>query len=122
MAGARLPTHEGYPEPGWYVTRITLNGPLYPASIWLYQEIGENGELIADEHLVCDVAGSPADPYEQWVNLARLPIFQEEYDELCRQLLLPRKYIGPLRPFVRWLDPAEVAADWLRYTREREIA
>jgi len=85
----------------------------------------ETGELLSDERLRCvvarpgdgwpSVAGHEADPYEEWVYLAKRPIAKDEYLALMAQVLFSHKYVGPSRPFVRWFDEKEQAGDFFRY-------
>lgn len=126
MRGEKQPVHESEPHCGWFVRSYSYRGLLYPAMIFMEQPIDEDtGELCGDERLRCvvarpsdswpTVAGHEADPLEEWTYLARMPISKSEYTALMTQILFSHKYIGPSRPFVRWFDEREQAADFLRY-------
>lgn len=126
MLGEALLVHDSDPHCGWFVRSYDYRGPLYPAMIWMVQEIDpETGELLSDERMRCTVArpgdgwpsiaGHDSDPEYEWASLAKRPISKNEYHILMQQVLFSNKYIGPLRPFVRWFDEREIAADFLRY-------
>ena len=75
--------HEDEPHPGLYKRRVAPRGPFVPARIfWVGEVAPETGELLSDERLACEIHGSPADPYEQWLWLAKHPITTDEYDDL----------------------------------------
>lgn len=126
LRGEKLPVHESEPHCGWFVRSYSYRGLLYPCMIFMQREIDEEtGELLSDEVLRCTVTrpgdgwpsitGHEADPLEEWTYLARMPISKSEYHALMTQILFSHKYTGPSRPFVRWHDEREQAADFLRY-------
>lgn len=129
MRGEPQPVWEGHPQCGWYVRSYSYRGLLYPGMIFMDQPIDEEtGDLIGDETLRCvvarpeegwpSIAGHEVDPYDEWLNLARMPISKSEYHALQTLILFAPKYIGPSRPFVRWFDEREIAGDFLRYQGE----
>jgi hypothetical protein len=73
---------EDAPQCGFFKRRLVRNGPFVPAKIWLYQPIGEGGELEGDEKLQCEVNGKFADPELQWEWLRQNPITEAEYNYL----------------------------------------
>lgn len=126
MRGEKQPVHESEPHCGWFVRSFSDRGLLYPAMIYMDQNIcEETGELLSDERLRClvarpgdawpSVAGHEVDPYEEWAYLAKRPIAREEYHILMQQVLFSDKYVGPIRAFVRWFDEREIACDFFRY-------
>lgn len=126
MRGEKVPIWEGEPRCGWFVRSFADRGVLYPGMIFVEREIcEETGELLSDEKLRCvvaqpgdgwpSIAGHECDAYEEWLYLAKRPISKEEYTALMTQVLFSEKYVGPSRAYVRWLDPKEVAGDFLRY-------
>lgn len=126
MRGEKPPVYESEPRCGWYVRSYSYRGLLYPGIIFMEQNVcDETGELLSDERLRClvarpgdgwpTIAGHEADPIEEWTYLARMPISKSEYAILMQQVLFSNKYVGPSRPFVRWMDEREQAADFLRY-------
>jgi hypothetical protein len=129
LRGEKQPVFESDPMCGWYVRSYSYRGLLYPGMIFMHQPIDEEtGDLCGDEELRCvvvrpgddwsSIAGHEADPLEEWTYLARMPISKSEYTALMTQILFSHKYIGPSRPFVRWFDEREQAADFLRYQGE----
>lgn len=126
MRGENPPVHEIEVHCGWFVRAYSYRGLLYPAQIFMSREIDEEtGLLLSDETLRCilakpgdgwpTIAGHEADAEEEWPYLAKKPISKSEYEALMAQVLFSHKYTGPSRPFVRWFDEREVAADFLRY-------
>lgn len=78
-------SREGIPdEPrcGWFKRKLAKGGVFVPARIWLEQEIGEDGELLDDPKLLCEVNGQPAEPDDQWSYLAGNPISEAEFKYL----------------------------------------
>jgi hypothetical protein len=69
------------PECGWYKRRMIRNGPHVAAEIWMEQPT-EDGELVGDERLRCEIDGSPADPFDQWTFLAGRPISEKDFRHL----------------------------------------
>lgn len=127
MRGENPPVHEVEPHCGWFVRSYSYMGAFYPGLIFMHQPIDEQtGELVGDEVLRCvvarpgdgwpAVAGHEADPFEEWPHLAKRPISKEEYHALIALLMFSDRYVGPTRPFVRWMDEREQAADMLRYS------
>lgn len=95
LAGHRPLTPVGEPQPGWFKRRLIKGGVFVPARIWLEQEIDEiTGELMADERLLCEVAGERRDPDEEWTWLAGHPISEAEFD-----------YMTATRSWAAWHAP-----------------
>lgn len=64
---------------GWFKRKLVKGGPFVPARIWLVQDVGEDGELLDDELLQCEVNGQYADPVDQWSYLCGQPITEAEF-------------------------------------------
>lgn len=96
------------PNAGFFQRRLVKGGPFVPARIWLHQDIGEDGELLDDEVLRCEVNGEPADAEEQWSYLCSAPISEAEFN-----------YMTERGRWAAWYAPHEPAAnprraiDWL---------
>jgi hypothetical protein len=72
---------DGEPQCGWFRRRLVKGGPWVPARIWMFQWLcQETGELVADELLQCEVAGSKADPEQEWSWLCSWPITRQQYE------------------------------------------
>lgn len=77
LAGLRPQvTHD--PHCGWFKRRLVRGGPWIGARIWLEQRV-EDGELVADETMRCEVNGEERDPHAQWTYLADHPISEKEF-------------------------------------------
>ncbi len=85
LAGQRPPMHDGEPQCGFYRRKLVKGGPWVPATIYLYAEIDENGDLASDEMHVCLLNGQMVDAREQWSWLCGNPITYAEYRELQRR-------------------------------------
>lgn len=128
LAGENPPVWDSHPMCGWYVRNYSYLGTYYPATIYMEREVcEETGELLSDEIVRCTVyrpgddgvtAGHNVDPNEEWSYLAKRPITKAEYHILMQQILFSERYLGPSRPFVRWLDQKEIASDFARYAQQ----
>lgn len=76
------PIYENEPKPGWYMRRVVKEGPYVPARIWLETEVGDDGELLAPERLLCEVDGKLANVASQWTWLASRPISEDRYMDM----------------------------------------
>lgn len=81
--------HDGWPECGWYCTRLVKGGPFVPVKIWVEREVDwDTGELLGPERMVCDCDGQRRDPERLWSFLK--PISKADYDALvARREALP---------------------------------
>lgn len=70
------------PRCGWFKRRMVRGGVYVPARIWVLQECGDDGELLDDETLQCEVNGKWADPEDAWSYICGHPITVEEYNYL----------------------------------------
>lgn len=68
------------PRSGWFKRKLVKGGPFVPARIWLVQDVGEDGELLDDEILQCEVNGQYANPVDQWSYLCGQPITEAEFN------------------------------------------
>lgn len=94
-------THADHPEAGWFERRLTKGGMFVPARIWIAQAIDpDTGELVDDEEFLCEVAGEPADAWEQWPWLCGRPITEARY-----------RYMMDLREWAQEQNDYEPAAD-----------
>jgi len=83
LAGERPGVHEDEPQCGLFKRRIQARGPFVPARIYLDREVDEEtGELLSDEVLRCEVNGTPRDPHQEWLWLAKYPVSVEEHEEI----------------------------------------
>lgn len=81
------PRHDGFPQCGYYKTRLVKQGPWVAVSIFVVREFdSETMELTGPEELRCLVEGlDGGDPSERWPFLT--PITREEHDFLLDQRL-----------------------------------
>lgn len=68
------------PHAGFFQRRLVKGGPFVPARIWLHQDIGDDGELLDDEVLRCEINGEPADADEAWSYLCSAPISEAQFN------------------------------------------
>lgn len=108
LAGEEITAITDQPEPGWYKRKLVKGGPFVPARIWLRQEVDEAGELLDDEILLCEVNGTPRDPYDEWNWLCANPISEEDYDHM-RDLKQWAAYHSPNDPSVNARKPVDWA-------------
>lgn len=85
MRGENPPRHDGTPQCGWYRMRMVKGGPWVPVSIYVTQEIDENGVLASDELLSASAFGESVDPRRVWSHLA--PISKADFDRLTQYRL-----------------------------------
>ncbi len=76
-----MPIRDGEPREGFYMRTRAPGGAFVPAKIWFDDgdRDPETGELMSDQVLRCEVDGKPADPYDQWLRLAKHPITEAKY-------------------------------------------
>lgn len=74
--------HENEPKPGWYMRRLIPKGPYVPARIWLDVELGDDGELLGPEVLLCEVDGQRRNVGSEWTWLASHPISEDRYMDM----------------------------------------
>lgn len=74
-----VPALRDVPECGWYAARISRASVLVPARIWLQSVVGDDGQLVEPELLLCEVGDRPFDPAEIWPKLCIRPIPVAEY-------------------------------------------
>lgn len=80
------------PQVGFYKRKMVSGGIHVPARIWLEQPTDENGELIADEVLRCEVNGDLRNPVEAWPWLFANPISEQEYCYMMAQAEWAREH------------------------------
>jgi len=81
-----LPREEGFPQCGFYKTRLVNGGPWVAARIWCEREIDlETCELLGPEKQRCEVDGRYVDPLRIWTYLK--PITRAEYDAILHRRL-----------------------------------
>lgn len=69
------------PIPGHYLRRLVRNGPLVPVKIYYVDgDRDDDGELMSDQLLCCEVAGDRADPFLQWLYCAGHATTEEDYN------------------------------------------
>lgn len=97
------------PQPGWFKRRLVKHGVFVPARIWWHCPVDENGDLVGDEVLQCEVDGQYADPAEAWSWLCNNPITEAEFNHLTALRQWAEKhapgepYADPRRP-IDWLN------------------
>jgi hypothetical protein len=69
------------PQCGWYKRRMVRDGPFVAAEIWMEQPV-QDGELIGDQQIFCEVDGVPQDPLQEWTFLAARPISEQAFRHL----------------------------------------
>ena len=77
MNGGTPPIYDGFPQCGWYRTKLVKGGPWVAVEIICEREIDESGELTAPEKLVAIVEGRRTDPNRIWLFLT--PISRTEH-------------------------------------------
>lgn len=108
VLGDDHPTTEE-PQCGFYKRRLVKGGVFAPARIWMYQPIDENGDLVGDEVMQCEVDGKFAEPDDQWIWLCQHPITEAEF----KHLTALREWAQKHAPTEAYADPTK-PVDWLR--------
>jgi hypothetical protein len=106
--GDVVETVNDQPECGWFKRRLVKGGPFVPAKIWLVQFVDDDGELLQDEFLQCEVNGQYAEPDDAWPWLCGNPISEAEFDYLTAATAYAADY-APDEPMA---NPYQ-AVDWL---------
>lgn len=96
------------PQCGWFECRLVKGGPFVPARIWLYSPTDENGDLVGDEVLQCEIAGQYRDPTEAWSWLCGRPISEARFNFMTADAEWARTY-APHEPKANPRQPV----DWL---------
>ena len=78
LRAAGIEIDQDEPQCGWYMRRMIRGGPYVAAEIWMEQPV-EDGQLVGDEKLMCQVDGRDADPVDQWTYLAAHPITEKAF-------------------------------------------
>lgn len=78
IADPRIPRHDGDPQPGLYVMRMTKGGPWVPVRIWAEQETDETGELSAPVKILAVRNKEIVDPGEIWTHCR--PVTEEQFE------------------------------------------
>lgn len=99
MAGYPQPIHNDEPQPGFFKRRLVKGGVFVPARIYWEQEIGDDGELVDQPVLRCEIDGMPADALDQWSYLAGSPISETEH-----------RYLTARDAWATWFAPDDFAA------------
>lgn len=92
------------PEPGFYRTRLCKGGPWVPVRIWKTGERDENGDLLEDEAMHCDVNGEAHDVFRMWEWCGGRPITIQEYRRLRREL----RGVDPRQPVDLMSAPIQI--------------
>lgn len=95
IAGCMPEIIETEPHAGWWKMRLVRRGAWVPVLIWLVQEVGDDGELLAPEVLKATVDGDEKDPRDIWQWCCTRPIPEHEF-----------KYLTALRAWQRINEPA----------------
>ena len=104
-----ITAHPDDPQCGWYKRKLVKNGVYVPCRIWRDEpEVDENGDLISDEKLLCEVDFNRADPAEQWQWVCANPITEAEYNHLKKL----RRWTGDHAPHEPYANPKK-PVDWL---------
>jgi hypothetical protein len=94
------------PQCGWFKRRLVKGGPWIPARIWLYQPI-EDGMLVGDAVMQCEVNGVYAEAEQQWTWICQNPIPEREFDYLTALISWTAEF-APDEPMA---NPQQ-AVDW----------
>ncbi len=85
LAGRPVEYLDGYPQPGFFKTRLCKGGPWVPCRIWLCSPVDANRELTAPEFVKCEVNQREVrSPDNWWLSLAKNPISQFEFHEMIK--------------------------------------
>ena len=66
------------PHAGFYL--VTRDERMIPASSWWEGLMDENGEPCADETMLAEIGGELCYPEDRWLDMAKRPISQDEYN------------------------------------------
>lgn len=69
------------PIPGHYVRRLVRGGVLVPVRIFYIDgDRDDDGELMSDQLLCCEVAGERRCPFTEWMYVAGHEITEDDYN------------------------------------------
>lgn len=116
-----ITAHPDDPQCGWYKRKLVKDGVYVPCRIWRDEpEVDENGDLVSDEKLMCEVDGDRKDAAEQWQWLCAHPISEAEFNYLTETRAWADRH-APADPYANPKKPV----DWLNgvptptFTKER---
>lgn len=104
----RYPTTDD-PQCGWFQRRLVKDGIMVPARIWMDQPTDDEGDLVADEVLRCEVNGEYAKPEDQWTWLCGNPIRESDFHYMMARKAFAEEHAphepaaNPRQP-INWLD------------------
>lgn len=82
--GEEPPRHDGFPECGWFKTRLVTGGPWIPVEIVIDREIDPlTGELVDDERMIAVIEDERRPAEGIWLSLR--PITRDEFDAINEQ-------------------------------------
>lgn len=70
---------EGNPQCGWFKAIVRRFSAPVPSRIFMRSEVDDDGELVNDERLICEIGGEEFDVMEAWPKLCIRPISRSEY-------------------------------------------
>jgi hypothetical protein len=73
------------PQVGWYKRKLVSGGIHVPARIWIDQPVDDDGLLIANEILCCEVNGEICNPFDAWPWIWNQPISEAEFNYMTAQ-------------------------------------
>lgn len=73
------PVYEAQPQCGYFKAKVARFALLVPAKIFMLSVVGEDGELVEPERMVCEIGDTRTDLFEAWPRLAARPIPAAEY-------------------------------------------
>lgn len=76
------PIVEGEPQCGYFKAKTRRYALLVPAKIFMLSVVGEDGELVEPERLVCEIGDERTDVFDAWMRLCVRPISAAEYSYL----------------------------------------
>lgn len=97
------------PHCGWFKRRLVKGGPFVPARIWTYQPTDDEGDLVGDEVMQCEVNGAYADPVEAWSWICGNPITEADFNYLTAALKWSAEH-APDEPMAN----VKQKIDWLK--------
>lgn len=71
--------HEDDPQCGWFKVRLTKGGVLVAARVFVHQLVDQDGALVDQERLVCQLGADFVDPLDAWTLILNRPIPRSEY-------------------------------------------
>lgn len=105
--GFKVEINPDDPKCGWFKRKLVKGSVFVPAKIWMHQPVDEDGELVGEEELQCEVDGQRRDPAAEWSYLSAHPVPESEFKFLTDN----REWADNYAPHEPYANPTQ-PVDW----------